>query len=86
LLPAGFAITTAKITAAAAAWSTTTATTTASATEAVSATTAAAARAWLARLSFIYLQSASANFLAIELTDGGFAFFFTRHFDETKPA
>jgi hypothetical protein len=86
LLPAGFAITAAKITTTTAAWSTTTATTTASATEAVSATTASAARAWLARLSFIYLQSASANFLTVELTDGGFTFFFARHFDETKTA
>src|SRR5690242_18916880 len=53
----------------------------AAATTAIAATTAAAAAAILARSGFIDVQSASVNFLAVELSDRRFRFFFGSHFD-----
>jgi len=56
----------------------------ATATTAETATSAAATI--LARFSFVDSQAATVDFLAIELSDGGFAFLFSRHFHEPKAA
>ena len=82
LLPARFAITTVAAAAAIATAATITAEAAAISAEATAA--AAAATAILARLGFVDLQWASANFLAIELVNSSGAFFFGGHLDEAE--
>jgi hypothetical protein len=82
LLPAASA--TAITTTAAAAVSTTTAT--AAAVTTAAAATATATRTIFTRFSFVNVERAAIYFLAVELRDRCFAFFFRRHFDETESA
>src|SRR5688572_22049331 len=89
-LPPGFAIAAIAATAAAAAaaaiTTVTTAATATAATATETATTAAAAGAIFTRLSFIDGQTASIDFLAIELFDSLCSFFLAGHFDEAEAA
>src|SRR3954462_1711116 len=81
-LPAGLAIA-AAVAAAAATATTATATITTKAATATAATiTTEAATAILARLGFVDFQRAAADFLAIQLLDGGSGFFLGCHFNE----
>jgi hypothetical protein len=89
-LPTGLAITT--TTAAAAVVATTTAAATAITTAAkaatvttvTTATATAATTTIFSGTSFVDVQSATIDFLAVELSDRRLTFFFGRHFDEAK--
>src|SRR5712692_3026332 len=52
----------------------------------VTTTSATAATAILARSGFIDVQGAPVDFLAVELSNGRFSFFFGSHFDKAKAA